>query len=231
MRRDQRGHIVVETIGSFMMFVLLVVSILSLVNIVTLQARLHYALTQSAETLSLYSYVFKITGTAGQLEGGAGISAADFSGSMASLISGLEGLAPGAAGRNGEAAANIDVGWPDDPQEAMRLLLDYGLDESKNALAQETIIRPLLGRYLSNGAMSGDEYLRSVNVIGGLGGLAFSPGGSALVDENGDVKLVVNYEIAYKFGALPLPFGPKLRITQTAKTKAWLGGRGEGYAK
>ena len=41
MRRDERGYIVVETIGSFLLFVLAVTSILSLINIVAVQARVH----------------------------------------------------------------------------------------------------------------------------------------------------------------------------------------------
>ena len=56
MRQDQRGYIVVETIGSFLLFTLLIVSILTMINIVTVQARVHAALTQACETVSMYSY-------------------------------------------------------------------------------------------------------------------------------------------------------------------------------
>ena len=56
MKRDQGGYIVVETIACFTLFVFLMMSILSLINIVTVQARVHYAITQAAETLSMYSY-------------------------------------------------------------------------------------------------------------------------------------------------------------------------------
>ncbi|MCL2202230.1 MAG: hypothetical protein FWB75_09715, partial [Oscillospiraceae bacterium] len=59
MKKDDRGHIAVETVCAFIPFVLLVVSILSLVNIVVLQARVHYALTQTAKTLSVYCYTLE----------------------------------------------------------------------------------------------------------------------------------------------------------------------------
>jgi len=60
--KDNGGYIVVETVCGFIPFVLLVVSILSLVNIVTLQSRIHYALTQAAITLSVYCYTLEVTG-------------------------------------------------------------------------------------------------------------------------------------------------------------------------
>ena len=39
MGKDQRGYIVVETIGAFLLFVFLNISILSLINIVVVQSR------------------------------------------------------------------------------------------------------------------------------------------------------------------------------------------------
>ena len=72
MRRDERGYIVVETIGSFLLFVLAVTSILSLINIVAVQARVHYAITQAAQTVSMYCYVLDVTGAADHLVASAG---------------------------------------------------------------------------------------------------------------------------------------------------------------
>ena len=67
MKRDQGGYIVVETIACFTLFVFLMMSILSLINIVTVQARVHYAITQAAETLSMYSYTLDAMGAAEKL--------------------------------------------------------------------------------------------------------------------------------------------------------------------
>ena len=64
MGKDQRGYIVVETIGAFLLFVFLNISILSLINIVVVQSRVHYALTQSAQALSMYTYALEATGVA-----------------------------------------------------------------------------------------------------------------------------------------------------------------------
>ena len=67
IHQDENGHIVVETIGTFIPFVFLVVSILSLVSIVALQARVHYAITQAANTMSMYSYLLEVLGIANSL--------------------------------------------------------------------------------------------------------------------------------------------------------------------
>jgi hypothetical protein len=120
------------------------------------------------------------------------------------------------------------------------LIASYAAEELRSKLFEE-LVRPLVGRYLANGDMSGDEYLRSVRVVNrdssaaGLSALEFynagnlGTGNSVLIDMDGNVKLIVTYEVEYTFGALPLPFGPTLQITQTAVTKAWTNGSGEGY--
>ena len=193
MKNDENGYIVVETVGTFIPFVFLVISILSLVNIVTLQARVHNALTQTAGTLSMYSYVLYSTGT---------------SESISSVFGGIESL----SGGNG-------VGETGDFVQG---LLNYGAGQVRS-LASEQFVRPLFERYLQNGEINGSEYLRSVRVVN----LNFNE--CTIIDGNENIKLTVDYEIEYTFGALKLPFGPTLKITQTAVTKAWLGGSGEGY--
>jgi len=225
MRTDENGYIVVETVGTFIPFLLLVISILSLVNIVTLQARVHSALTQTANTLSMYSYVLKTTGVAEKLmtlDSKASIAGEDIN----SVLNGIKSLSKG-NGLNGNIGNRVLSGTEaaaGDPGAAISNFANYGVNELRN-LAFEQMASPLFGRYLANGEMSGEEYLRSVRVLN----LEFSD--CVIIDRNGNVKLTVNYEIEYTFGALKLPFGPTLKVTQTAVTKAWLGGSGEGYSR
>ena len=251
MRKDENGYIVVETVGAFLPFVLLMVSILSLVNIVAVQARIHYALTHAANTLSMYSYTLEVTGMANNLTTLSN-KADKVSGEVAAVrndisavLEGLENLsdARGAAG-HGAAVANRGFNWAEqtagDPKAALQLLMNYDVSELRNQ-AFEQLARPLVGRYLLNGEMSGDDYLLQAGVINrhtgatGLAALEFyrfsnaGVGNSVLIDKDGNVKLTVEYEIEYTFGGLPLPFHPTLRITQTAITKAWLNGSGKGY--
>jgi hypothetical protein len=135
-------------------------------------------------------------------------------------------------------------GWGEeiagDPKAALQLMMNYGVNELRNKIFEE-LARPLVGRYLANGNISGDAYLRSAGVMNkqsgktGLEALEFYQfsniglGNSVLLDRDGNVKLTVEYEIMYTFGGLPLPFRPTLRITQTVVTKAWLNGSRKGY--
>ena len=249
--RDKNGYIVVETVGAFVPFLLLVISILSLVNIVTVQARVHYALTQAANTFSMYSYTLEVLGVANNLTRLDNKAARVTSEANAikndinSVFSGINDFSDLVTSvSTGGSIINRVLGLGEeaagDPKGALQILMSYGVNELRGKVFEE-LARPLVGRYLANGEMSGDEYLRRAGVVNsnsgaeGLEALEFyrlvNLGGrnSVLIDLNGNVKLTVDYEIKYTFGGLPLPFGPTLRVTQTAITKAWLNGSGKGY--
>ena len=259
MRRDDNGYIVVETIASFLLFTFLMVSILSLINLTAVQARIHNALTQSAETISMYSYVLELTGAAPHLKNLSGkadhvdAEANAFKGSLNDVLDGLNSIRTG-----GATKANVDQvyhggmelydrtsGWINDtisdPKSTIQYLLSYGAQTGID-FAFEAVVRQYVSHFLSNGSMSGDEFLQAFDVVGGTNGLDFysfnlfslSQSGvnnSRMLTADGDVKLVVQYDLDYSFGALPLPKEVRtLHITQEAKTKAWLGGYGEGYS-
>lgn len=252
IHRDENGYIVVETTCSFMLFVLLIVSILSIINIVTVQTRVHYAITQAAETLSMYSYTLDVTGVAEHMAANA-TKAEEVRGeigqmkdSINGVIDAIENLRPEEVGAHGQAAIDQAKGWgseaASDPKATVQSLLNFGLDELQSA-AFASLLRPLVGHYLSNGSVSGDDYLKTYRVIGGLDGLDFyrftaldrfaaDGQNSTPLTGSGDVRIVVQYDVDYTFGALLIPFAePKLHITQEVLTKAWLKGLGEGYKK
>jgi len=223
MHRDENGYIVVETVGTFIPFVLLVISILSLVNIVTLQARVHNALTQTAKTLSMYSYVLQVTGVADDFKA-MDAKASGVRDNINSVLSGIDALSKSSV--PDKESINKASNWVEemagDPKAAIQGFANFGLSKAQSAAFAE-LARPLVGRYLANGEMTGDEYLKSVRVAN------FKLTDCTMVDKNGNVKMTAEYEIEYTFGALKLPFNPHLRVTQTVVTKAWLNGSGEGY--
>jgi len=55
--KDTRGSIVVETVLAFIPFTLIMLGIVMLINVVSMQSRVHYALTQTAMELSIMSYL------------------------------------------------------------------------------------------------------------------------------------------------------------------------------
>jgi hypothetical protein len=266
MLKNEQGSILIEFVGSFLLFVLLIISILSLVNISTMQARMHYALTQSANMLSMYGYALNVAGVDGFLmesDKRANVVQTTVNADIADINDVLRNInaldVPGVASSADRAAGNIGAqidGALDDPVQALQYLANYGFGEAQGA-GFEVVLRKLVEYYLANGDMSGDEYLRSVGVDG-AGSLQFHkwesavPGytppseselvgsidnipddGSLLLNEGGNVKITVQYEMAYSFMGLDaiMPFEPKLKVTQAVMTKMWLGGRGERYER
>lgn len=237
MRRNG-GYVVVETAVAFMLFVLLVVSILSLINVVTVQARIHYALTQTANELSMYSYVIdaigvsedikkldqtgtevqeKIDGVLNDLEIiDNSPEAIAGSSSTTELFDNLNALTDALGGLSNTAKEVID-----DPKGVFVDLVRYGLNGAKNWAMQEAVIRPMVEKYLKNGSQSATDYLRSYGIMEDL-----DLHNCVFIDSNGDITVTASYEIDYTFGLLPLPF-TKISVTQTAKTSAWLGGKSE----
>ena len=81
--KDERGYIVVETILGFVPFVIVTAFILSLAQIVALESRVHYALAQAAEEISVHSYVAKLKADGADL------------GSVSEFVSRVNGLFSG----------------------------------------------------------------------------------------------------------------------------------------
>jgi len=223
MLKEESGHIVVETVGTFVPFTLLVISILSIVNIVTLQARVHNALTQTANAVSKYSYILKVTGIADNLVK-LDVKASEGAELIDSVLGGLSAF-PGSKGfdvNNGTRALDAAQQAVGDPRRMVQSLANYGVNELRNTMFAE-ILSPMVMRHLALEDKTGEEYLESVRVV------SFDLSDSVVIDKNGNIKITAEFEVEYTFGALRLPFTPTLKITQTAQTKAWLGGTGGGY--
>jgi len=175
MRKDEQGTILIEFVGSFLLFVLLIMSILSLVNIGTMQARMHYAMTQAATTLSMYGYVLNVIGVDEFLIGN-NAKAEDVREGINNTINDInEVLAninkldlPGVANSAGtvmiNASGQVNSTF-DNPKAAINNLANYALSQGMS-FGFEQLLKPLIGYHLANGNMNGDEYLRSVGVDG-----------------------------------------------------------------
>ena len=219
-----------------MLFTLLVVSILSLINIVTIQTRVHYALTQTANELSMYSYVLDALGlsndikaldeTGRQVESDIDNMLNDLntiqnglttsSSSTTDFFDNLDAVVEAVGSLSNSAGSALQ-----DPKGTFVNVVRYGLDTAKNYAMQEFVIRPMLEKYLNNGNQDADAFLTSYGIVGGLDSFLLDK--SVFIDSAGDITIVASYEIDYTFGTLPLPFAT-IQVEQTAKTKAWLGG-------
>ena len=241
MQKDEHGYIVVETATAFTLFVLLCASILSLINIVAVQARVHFALTESATTISMYSYVLEATGAAQHMVASENQgnrvteNVEEFKSNVNSLLGSFNSMsftgvrdAAGNIINQGRELSNTK------PKEILQAALNWGINTGKNELF-ETAVRPLMLHYLNNGERSGEDFLKDFRIDSGLDFYSIDllnlqgvdADNSAFIDCNGDIKIVVQYDIDYFFGILPTPM--KLHVVQEAVTKAWLGGEGQGY--
>lgn len=257
MKQDEGGYIVVETITCFTLFVFLMLSILSLINIVTVQARVHYAITQTAETISMYSYVLDAMGVSDHLMKSAGraetvdSTIGEFAQNVNGVISAIEAFNVNGIKTSGGAVyqqgSKLAERLENDPKDVFQNLLNYGLQKGGSA-GFGALIRPLVGWYLTNDGTNGDAFLKNCHVKDGLNGLTFSTfniaswdsenhrihtvsmddSDSMLLTSAGDIRIIVSYQIDYTFGTLPLPFRD-LTVTQEVVTKAWLGGSGKRY--
>lgn len=236
MQKNEGGYIVVETTFSFMLFCVVMISILALINVAAIQTRTHYAITQAANELSMYCYVIDALGLSDEIKGldETGQQVQEAIDSIQADLNAIESGITTAPSDATEFFDNLetvtdavkslkDTGGKviENPKQTFIDVVRYGLDKAKNDVLQDLVIRPMVGKYLRSGTQDADSYLKGLGVSEGLNGLSFT--GSTFIDDNGDITVVVSYNIDYAFELLELPFDG-IQVTQTAKTKAWLGG-------
>ena len=86
MKKDEQGYIVVEVLILFIPFILAMMSITMLITVVAMQSRVHYALTQTANEISILSYLDHNASSVTDRSPGNFDSAMDFIDSIATLF-------------------------------------------------------------------------------------------------------------------------------------------------
>lgn len=256
MIRDEKGYLVIEATITFTLFILLIVSILSLINISAAQARVHNALTQTANTVSVYSYILhrtkldgilqKSANKANQIETGAvdiieqGEEVVHDTQNLAKIdslknIMEKPGQFQGLVGKTKNLAGSVgsyQKAHFSNPSAAIKSLATFGIDFGRGKLSAMAL-EPLLKHYLTNGEIDGDSYVKNFKF-----NLDLDDSGEAsnlslldkadIVDQDNNIVLIADYEIEYGFSILKLPHS-KLHVHQEVSTKIWAGGAGPGY--
>lgn len=244
MKKDEKGHIVVETLTCFTLLVCFMAAILSLINVVVIQSRVQYALNQTAQAVSMYEYCIHLTGLDDDIKTTAGkarktqVEIDEFTTNINDVLDGIEAIGSSSsisgayeAGKgsyeSGKAAYGQAKEWGEtlvnDPKEMLSKVLTLAADKAQRA-AFSMLAEEIVMRYLSNGPLSGEEYLEKMQVIN----FEIDPSVSTIMDEEGSVVIGATYEVKYKFGLLPLPF-ETIKFEQQVATQAWLGGAGDGF--
>lgn len=248
---NENGSMAVEAIGSFLLYFFAMMSILTLINISAVQARVHYAVTQTANTLSTYAYILDVTEAADvamndQLavdQEALWTQSQEIAQDISQMIAALGTLDAWSQDTIGDIiSTNEMTQLDDDLDDFMRsylettqmetadlqnLATDLALGQGSELLFQD-LSRQLILYYLATGDKTGDSYLDWAGVSEQI--TISNLDGSCFLDEAGDLKVVLTYAIDYRFGALEFPWsGGQLTVSCEAATKAWLSGYSDEY--
>ncbi len=118
-----------------------------------------------------------------------------------------------------------------DPEDLIRNVVYLGLQEAEGlakTFLLELIATSMIDNYLTSEAphfnpMTADEYLKSMGVVNGMGGLYFDKSELFTDDENSMIDIVVEYDVevfAYKLFFTD----PTVHVVQRCCVPAWLDG-------
>lgn len=209
MRKDtENGAIVVEATISLSVFIFVIFTILSVVNLCSIQAKMGTALDTAAKEISQYSYLYFKFGlnkaeqdaaAAGQKSGATVDQIAD---GVSGFINAFKSGDPSTTiGQGYESLESVKDGIDDivsDPKNfalglakgALSELITDAKGEGARLLAKAFMKKNLI-------AYEGDtpeDFLKRYRVVGGMNGLDFT-GSQLMLQGNSVVRLVVTYKV------------------------------------
>ena len=232
---NEAGYIVVETLFSFTMLIMVMTVITSLINIVSIQSRIQYAITQTAQEMSMYAYVTRCLSE--DREEDYEIGNDDAFSWVISAQDSLDALSTGITEFSNNIAAGITGLFIDDFAAEIMRELATAPNPVAEQLIMEDAVKSVFTKYLSEDLLHAEsqanDYLVKSGVystdgsLKGLSAVSFTNSAgvmSTMLDSNDDTVVTVAYKIEFNlFNIIPLPL--YLDVEQTARTKAWLGGR------
>lgn len=243
-RRRERGAIVVEATISLTAFVFAIFTLLSLVNIYYIQARMSVALNSAAKEISQYSYLYYKLGV-NELEADlntsdaqeARVTAEDTIDGVSTLMESLSGVESDLSSGDFDAlVADIDSGVSS-VDSLVTMYADKLSNDPKgfiigmgkmagNELKEE--VKVILGQVLAKTFMQKnlkahvnddpDAYLKRYKVVDGMDGLDFNYTALMAYGSTDQIQLVVTYDVQV-IKLLNLDF--KFTFRQCAQTTAW----------
>lgn len=190
---NQRGSLTIEASISYSIFLMVIVTILYIMRIVYLYGLVQHAVGQTAKELSMYSYLYQVSGI-NDLRGEIADATADrsqtFNKDIGEVVKFYEEFS------SGDTTARYN--GTTDPRELLKNIGAAMLGEAGKEVNQqlfEAVARSLIESYIGadskgNGA---DERLRALRVAGGLGGLNLSS--SSFFEDGKTIDLIVCYTI------------------------------------
>ena len=208
--KNQDGAIVVEATLSLSAFVFLIITILAIINICLVQAKVGIVIHGIAKDVSNYTYLYSMTG-ADDWEAGIASGADRANQDLDQLVSDTTSVYDKLQLLVNEAFDKKF--W----NSFMNLILEQGINESKGLLLDKICKDIAEDRLISSG-QDADSYLHRLGIENGVSGIDFSksefmPGGSS------DITIVASYRVhMLKLLGVDLEF----QFEQCAKTKVWI---------
>lgn len=258
-KKNESGMIVVEAVLSFMVFLMVVLSIISLTNVFLVHNKVQFAINSAAHELASYTYLYEATGihaAADQVHADGepyvtGLQTkvdhlVDSYNKMQSVYTNIQGGAYGeAAGSMQELTSSVYTSAGDiqnameNPSDVLAGAIYMGVEYAGNKLSGAAVagaMRGLSKKYVeqlaadNSPAKDADSYLKGFGVKEGYSELDFS-GSSFLQDEHGKViDVVVSYDMEISFLKL-FKQDPSLHMIQRTAVPAWLDGDGDKPSK
>ncbi len=242
----ERGSITIEAIISLSFFIFMIISLLSVINVCLIQARMAVAINSTAREISEYSYLFSLLRPGEKRSG----NSENITGEVGSVFKVIQSIAGGSsleinAGEIGKAwddiikdgEIEVSGGTIDEAAENIasnpvkmlfgfaRLAMKGKLDLDTSSRVAAPIVTAMIKKHLTDEKGGRPEdFLRSMNVLPRAGsymnGLNFR---SSLLFPQGSDYIIVN--VRYKVKMIPLlPLNINFDFNQTAVTRGWMQG-------
>lgn len=239
--KNEKGMMTVEAVLSLVPFIMVVLGIISFINIFMVHNKVQYAMYQAANELTAYTYFYEALGIrSGDQALGKDINreTAEIDNAIektSEFLEQLETLGPNTI-ETGREAVNAGVALVSDPQDLLRNLVYFGIEQGEHALKSwiiDTISSALIPIYLESSfspsnPMTADEYLLKAGVSGGVKGIDFSNSKLFQDDKYKMIDIVAEYDLEISFFDLFMK-KPVIHVVQRCAVPAWLDGDGIHY--
>lgn len=236
-RHKLKGAFAIETLISVTGFMFAILAIMMISVIIKTEAKMQYALDQTAKEISSYNYMLSRYGIDLSPNSDSRAAAKDFNNQVGAVFSFLQGADQlgsdwkDLSTLNVEDIENFKKSYSDlksafssntyDMKQLKTIFSAFtgkGANKAISYLVTPALCNWLMPKYIVSDTKKVDEYLKSVGIEQGMEGIKFEY--SNILSDGDSIQLTAIYEINIKsltFGMLD----KNLKICQTACTKAW----------
>ncbi len=214
--KNEAGSITLEAAIAICITISVVLTISFFGRVVYVHGIIQNALIQTANEMSVYSYLYSMAGINeinDVMNARNDASRANFNTSLNEMKNFYDELT--ALNLSGLEVPNIDGSILGDAAGSLESVV---FDSIKTQGVNELLTKHLVKRYIPKAENPADDFLAKNNVVGGMGGLDYSASRYFNSDAPDCIHLVVSYQIKF---VSPIPVIDTLPVVQGAKVRCW----------